>query len=246
MAILDHGGMELTTVTQIIRLKDLWMREAIADNVLPLNDLSIGAKDIDQLIKLLYKVPVPPTGRYTYYPGTSPIPGASAANTHAVSYKILADVIVEPGAQGVIFAHGSRFGGHALYVKDGNVRYVYNFLGIPPLQVLEAPLPAARRHLIGVDFAKERVGETHETLGTATLYIDDAAIVSQPIRTIGTMFSLSGEGLCIGYDSADPVSTDYSGRFDFTGGQIVQVVFDVADDAYIDIERQLAAATARD
>ena len=26
--------------------------------------------------------------------------------------------IPAPGAQGVLFAHGSRFGGHALYVKD--------------------------------------------------------------------------------------------------------------------------------
>jgi hypothetical protein len=198
------------------------------------------------LIKLLYKVAVPPSGQYTYYPGTSPVPEASAANTHAVSYKILADVVVEPHTQGVIFAHGSRFGGHTLYVQDGKIRYVYNFLGIPPLQVLEAPLPAAGRHIIGIDFAKERVGENHETLGTATLYVDDTVITSQPIRTIGTMFSLCGEGLCIGYDSADPVSTDYSGRFDYTGGEIIKVVFDVADDAYVDVERQLAAATARD
>jgi arylsulfatase A-like enzyme len=231
---------------KVAELKDLWMREALANNVLPLNDLSIDAKDVDQLIKLLYKVAVPPSGQYTYYPGTSPVPEASAANTHAVSYKILADVVVEPHTQGVIFAHGSRFGGHTLYVQDGKIRYVYNFLGIPPLQVLEAPLPAAGRHIIGIDFAKERVGENHETLGTATLYVDDTVITSQPIRTIGTMFSLCGEGLCIGYDSADPVSTDYSGRFDYTGGEIIKVVFDVADDAYVDVERQLAAATARD
>ena len=34
--------------------------------------------------------------------------------------------------------------------------------------------------------------------------------------------------------------------FEFTGGSIVQVVFDVADDAYIDVERHFAAAMARD
>ena len=33
------------------------------------------------------------------------------------------------GAQGVLFAHGSRFGGHALYVKDNRLHYVYNFVG---------------------------------------------------------------------------------------------------------------------
>ena len=28
-----------------------------------------------------------------------------------------------------LFAHGHSFGGHALYVKDGKLKYVYNFLG---------------------------------------------------------------------------------------------------------------------
>ena len=34
-----------------------------------------------------------------------------------------------PGAQGVLFAHGARFGGHALYVKDNRLHYVYNCVG---------------------------------------------------------------------------------------------------------------------
>jgi hypothetical protein len=32
----------------------------------------------------------------------------------------------------VIFAQGSRFGGCSLFVKDGKLIYVDNFLGIPP------------------------------------------------------------------------------------------------------------------
>ncbi len=59
-------------------------------------------------------------------------------------------------------------------------------------------------------------------------------------------FAITGEGLCIGYDSGDAVSSDYRPRFDFTGGTIVRVVFDVADDAYIDVEHHLAAALMRD
>ena len=64
-------------------------------------------------------MPVPPSGQYTYYPGTSEIPERSAANVHNVSYKVLAEVELTPDTEGVIFAHGSRFGGHALFVKDG-------------------------------------------------------------------------------------------------------------------------------
>jgi hypothetical protein len=73
---------------------------------------------------------VPPSGQYIYYPGTTEVPERSAANVHAVSYKVLAEVELTDSAEGVVFAAGSRFGGHALYLKDGKVSYVYNFLGI--------------------------------------------------------------------------------------------------------------------
>jgi hypothetical protein len=29
----------------------------------------------------------------------------------------------------VLFSHGARFGGHALYVKDHKLKYVYSFVG---------------------------------------------------------------------------------------------------------------------
>jgi hypothetical protein len=38
----------------------------------------------------------------------------------------------------------------------------------------------------------------------------------------------------------------YTPKFEWSGGQIHKVVFDVADDAYVDVERHLAAAMARD
>lgn len=76
------------------------------------------------------------------------------ANTHAVSYKILADVALTKDVYGVIFANGSRFGGHALYVKDGKIIYCYNFLGIPPEQRVVASAPPPGRHIIGVEFKK--------------------------------------------------------------------------------------------
>ena len=44
----------------------------------------------------------------------------------------------------------------------------------------------------------------------------------------------------------DAVSSDYTPRFEFSGGRIIRVVYDVADDVYLDAERQMAAALARD
>jgi hypothetical protein len=40
-------------------------------------------------------------------------------------------------------------------------------------------------------------------------------------------------------------STDLS-KFEWSRGRLVKVVYDVADDAYVDVERHLAAALKRD
>ena len=63
---------------------------------------------------------------------------------------------------------------------------------------------------------------------------------------MASRYSLCGEGLCVGYDGGDVVSRQYPPMFAFTGGRVVKVVFDVADDAYLDVEQHLAAAMARD
>ena len=217
--------------------------------MLPLNDLQIigNPKDFETFVAMEFHLPVSPSGQYTYYPGTSEIPERSAANVHNVSYKVLAEVDLTPDTQGVIFAHGSRFGGHALFIKDGQVTYAYNFLGIPPEDHIVAPVPSSGKHVLGVEFTKERMGEFREGIGPLKLYVDDELVAEQEIRTVMGHFSLCGEGLCIGYDSGDAVSSEYAGsRFEFTGGEIVKVVFDIADDAYVDVEAHLAAAMARD
>jgi arylsulfatase len=222
---------------------ELWLEEAKKNHVLPLNDMTpvqLGTSGI------IYRVPVPPSGQYTYYPGTTEVPEALAANTHGNSFRILAEVEFAADTQGVIFAQGSRFGGHALFVKGGSLYYVMNFLGIPPEQQLVAPAPKSGAHVVGVEFTKERVGEYGEPHGTCKLYVDDDALAEQEIRTVTAFYALCGEGLCIGYDSGDAVSKEYSPKFEFTGGRIIKVVFDVADDNYVDIERVMAAAIARD
>jgi arylsulfatase len=225
---------------KVKELAELWMQEAIANKVLPLNDQTVA-----EIFAAELPNPIPPSGQWTYYPGTIEVPERSAATVHGGSYKVLADVEFD-SSQGVIFAHGSRFGGHSLFVKDGTITYAYNFLGIPPEQRLSAPAPRSGRHIVGVEFIKESVGQYREFHGTAKLYIDDQEVASGPLRTQSGHFSLCGEGLCIGYDGGDAVSSEYKPRFEWTGGRIRKVVFDVADDIYVDVERHIAAALARD
>ena len=57
-------------------------------------------------------------------------PEASSARTLGNSFKILAEVEFTGSAQGVIVSQGSRFGGYTLFVKNGKLIFIYNFLGI--------------------------------------------------------------------------------------------------------------------
>ena len=221
----------------------LWFEEAKRYSVLPLIDYSIE-KDIQKILDLEYHIPVMPSGKYTYYPGTLPVPERSVANTHAVSYKVFAEVDLTKDTQGVIFANGSRFGGHALYIKDGKISYCYNFLGLPPEQRITANAPSPGKHIIGIEFTKSEWASTTNPTGHSN-FMDDKVVAEGEIRTMTGHFSLCGEGLCVGYDSSDPVSSDYGTKSHFTGGTITKVVFD-GDDAYVDIERHMQAAMMRD
>jgi arylsulfatase len=59
-------------------------------------------------------------------------------------------------------------------------------------------------------------------------------------------FTLSGDGLCVGYDSGDNVSDQYKNPGTFTGGEILGVAVDVSEKAYIDLQKEAAAACETD
>jgi arylsulfatase len=223
-------------------LIDIWFEEAETNFVLPLDD-----RTATQMLAVERPQAEPPRSRYIYYPGTSAVPEGAAVNVRGRSYKILADVTVTPQAQGVLFAHGSRFGGHTLFIKDHKLHYVYNFLGIKPEQTLVSPeLPDSGDLVLGVEFVREGAGEHGESLGTAKLYVGDEVVAEGPMRTQIGKFTLSGDGLCVGFDSADPVSRSYAAGFEFTGGTILGVAVDVGEEQYLDLEQEAAAAFARD
>ena len=184
--------------------------------------------------------------RYVYYPGTSPVPEGVAVNIRGRSYKIVADVeIKDPNCSGVIFAHGSRFGGHTLFVKDKKLHYVYNFLGIQPEQTVHlAGTQAGQIHAGHGVHAKESLGEYHETHGQTKLYVNDKVVAEGPMRTQAGKFTLSGDGLCVGWDSGDAVSQEYTAPGTFTGGTIKTVEVNVGKEQYLDLELAAAAAFA--
>ena len=188
-----------------------------------------------------------PRERYVYYPGTSAVPESVAANVRGRSYKILADVeIKDPNCSGVIFAHGSRFGGHTLFIKDRKLHYVYNFLGIKPEQKFVSPELKPGKHTLGMEFIREKAGPNHESVGNTKLYVNDKVVAEGPMRAQVGKFTLCGDGLCVGFDSADSVSQEYKGTAPFKGGTILFVGVTVEKTQYLDLEREAAGAFARD
>lgn len=222
-------------------LQEAFDVEARANFVYPLDDRSAREQ-----LTIERPQAEPPRDRYVYYPGTTAVPESVAVNVRGRSFKIIADVVIEDGTQGVVFAHGSRFGGHSLFIKDGKLIYVYNFLGIPPEQTFTSGVLPVGAHSLGMEFIREDAGEHGESIGTCNLYVDDQIVASGPMRTQIGKFTLCGDGLCIGYDSADAVSGQYTNPFPFTGGKLLGVGIDVSGEQYLDLELEARAALARE
>lgn len=219
-----------------------WFEEADKNLVLPLDDRSAL-----EIMNTPRPTDEGPRERYIYYPNTSPVPESVAVSIVGRSYKILADVeITDPNCSGVIFAQGSRFGGHSLFIKDKKLHYVYNFLGIKPEQQFVSPELKPGKYTLGMEFTRESAGKYHESLGATKLYVNDKVVAEGPMRAQVGPFSLCGDGLCVGYDSADAVSQEYKSPDTFKGGTILGVAVTVEKAAYLDLEAEAQAKFNRD
>jgi arylsulfatase len=175
------------------------------------------------------------------------VPESVAVNIRNRSYAIAAEVTIDtPDAAGVLFAHGARFGGHALYIKDGKLKYVYNWVGEFE-QMVESSVPVPTGDCV-LSASFEKSGTGMPTEGMLSLYINKEKVGEAKIKTQPGKFSLAGEGLNVGLDRAEPVTDDYPGTspWAFAGGTIHKVIVDVAGDPWVDLEKEVQAAFSRD
>ena len=226
-------------------LVGLWFAEAGANGGFPLDDRS--ALEI-----FLSPRPVlsPPRDRYVYYPDCAEVPEAQAVNIRNRSYTVGALVdIPGPGTGGVLFAHGSRFGGHSLYVKNNRLHYVYNWVGMFEQKIVaNEELPTGQNLILSASFDKAREDPPGVAAGKLSLWHGDTLVGEAEIKTQPGKFMIAGEGLCVGRDSGAAVTDDYPGQqpWHFTGGTIHRVAVDVSGEAYIDLEREAQAMLMRE
>jgi arylsulfatase A-like enzyme len=223
-------------------LVDLWFAEAGANGAFPLDDRSaveILMTPRPQLAK--------PQHRYRYYPNTAAVPDTQAVNTHNRSFTIGALVdLPAPGAFGVLFAQGSRFGGHALYVKDNRLCYVDNFVGMMEQSIVaDVDLPVGQNLILSASFDKDGEVAPGTPTGILSLYVGDkkvgeGRIKSQPNFGIGAGVTVgrADHAVTLGFPGVRP--------WRFTGGTVKLVAVDVSGEPYVDLEHEAAAVLARE
>ncbi|MBV8710882.1 MAG: arylsulfatase [Solirubrobacterales bacterium] len=222
-------------------LQELWWAEADKYQALPLetrNAIEAFTTPRPQLSK--------PRNRYIYYPGGAEVPESVTPDIRGRSYTIAVALDVEtPEAGGVLFSQGSRFGGHALYVKDGKLKYVYNILG-ELVQTVESDETIPTGHVV-LSASFEKQGDGIPAEGPLSLYIRDQKVGETTIRTQPGKFGLGGGGLVVGRSGAERVTDDYAGDapWPFIGGTVKRLLIDVSGEPFADLAREAAALLAR-
>ena len=229
---------------KLAELQALWRSEAEKYNGIPLSDLGVF-----EMISRWRPSLAGDRTSYVYYPHTAPVAVGGCVNIAGRSFSVLADVTVDSeDVRGVLFKQGAGHGGYVLYVDEGRLQFVYNFFGEEEQHVgADDPLPAGA-HVVGVGFVRTGTVEgSHTPVGDVTLYVDGAAVASRTgVKAHPVMFGLAGGGVSVGRNAGQPVSTAYRAPFEFTGGTIGRIVVDVSGAPYLDAERELARAFARD
>lgn len=195
-------------------LQDLFLKEAIQNYVLPLDD-----RMLDRVNAALVGRPDLMAGRtsLSVFEGMKGMTENVFINTKNRSHTITAEVqIPEGGANGVILSQAGRFGGWSLYLKDGQPTYTYNFLGLKAYKIAAAKALPAGKATIRYQFAYEGKGPGKG--GTGTIYVNGEKVAEGRIdRTQGFIFS-ADEGVDVGQDGETNVTDDYKeGDNEFSG-----------------------------
>jgi arylsulfatase A-like enzyme len=225
-------------------LINLWFQEAGRNGAFPLDDRSA--------VEIL-NTPRPqltsPRDRYRYFPGVSEVPEAQAVNIRNRDFIVGVQLdIPAGGASGVLFAHGSHFGGHTMYVKDNRLHYTYNFVGMLEQKIVASEeLPVGENLLVSAAFVKDSQDSPSACTGTVSLYHGETKVGEAQIKTQHAAFGITGSGLTVGR-SHHAITGDYPGErpWPFSGGTIKLAAVDVSGDPYVDLEREAAAMIARE
>jgi len=225
------------------QLQRLFLIEATKYNVLPMDDRRVERFNSDL------------AGRPTMAGGTSQIlyGGMSRLSENAViniknkSHSVTAEVVIpDGGGSGVVIAQGGAFGGWALYLVDGGLRYCYNVLGLQRFTVVGSAAVPSGTHEVRAAFAYDGGGLGKG--GTVTLSVDGDVVGEGRVEATVPMIFSADETTDLGVDTASPVSDDYTPAQSIFNGTIAWVRIDLGDDDHghlITPEQRLQVAMSK-
>ena len=208
---------------KLVELQNIFVQEAIKYDVLPLDDrvferfnASIaGRPDLMGDRKSL-----------TVYPGMTHMMENAFINVKNQSHTITAEVeIPQGGAEGVILAQGGRFAGWSLYMKDGKVSYVHNWVG-KERYTITAPEPlASGTATIRYEFVFD--GDRPGAGGAGTISVNGQVVAEGRIENTTPFLFSADETADVGTDGATPVTEDYAQGDNAFTGKIEKVTVDL-------------------
>jgi arylsulfatase A-like enzyme len=194
-------------------LQGLFLREAVKNSVLPLDDRSF-----ERFNAALVGRPDLMGGRtsLTLHEGMTGMTENVFINVKNRSFSVTADTIIPSGgADGVLIAQAGRFGGWSLYLKDGRPTFVYNFLGLKQYTIRASRAIPAGAAIIRFDFAYDGGGTGKG--GSGTLLVNGEKVAEGRIDQTQALIFSADEGADVGMDLATAVSDEYEVPFKFTG-----------------------------
>ena len=185
--------------------------------------------------------------QYVFYPGLSVVPIGSTPAVFNRPHSITAEVeIPDGGAEGILLAQGGVAGGYVLYVKDGRLHYIHNYLGLEEMRVSSNVDVPAGPSSLRYEFEPSGPPDPRNGRGApgrGQLYINGELVGNAEFATtVPILFGI--EGLSCGYDFGEAVSHDYSAPFTFTG-RIKQVTVDLSGELIQDDEARVRVLMAQ-
>jgi arylsulfatase len=200
-------------------LQDVFMKEAIRNNVLPIDD-----RRSERFNPAIAGRPDLLGGRktLTVYEGMTGMLENAFINVKGVPHTVTAEVVVNDAqTQGVIIAQAGFFGGWVLYMKDGVVHHEYNWFALERTNVAGTTALAPGKHTIVYEFIPDEAKPG--TGGMSILSVDGKSVAKGHIPKTQPYAFSGDEGADVGVDGETNVSPDYKQGDNAFTGKIVRV-----------------------
>jgi arylsulfatase len=180
-------------------LKALFEKEAEKYDVYPL-DGNLGPR-----LKNMQAMAAPKDKELVYYPAAAiRVHESVSPPVKGKTHEFIAEVdIPASGGDGMLVTAGGRTAGYGLFIKNGRLIYVYNYLGIERTVLIATDQVPRGKSELRMKFTK-----TGEYAGDAELFINDKSVGKTHIaKTVPITFSIE-ETFDVGEDTGSPIIED--------------------------------------